>query len=220
MELLNAEVIHKSFGNGVITKVEDIYIYVLFTNNEFGEKKFLYPDIFKVYLTTGDAAVDEKVKLDLHEKEENFKKKAITQEPVSQQQNSKTPDRVITNRATNINHSHDNVAIIDDIKERCIIIKINQNGINNFNGDIYETTRQHWRISLDRARDADYVLSVHNQVVIEVFTNMVWSRSDENRIHFVGDLADDNIRTKYIGKRIPQRYREHGNASPCQYVNC
>jgi len=220
MELINAEVTHKSFGNGIITKVDDIYIFVLFDRHEVGEKKFAYPDIFKTYMTTEDTAVGEKVKIDLQEKEEVIKNKTIIQEPVSRQQHNKTAARVITNRAANINHSHDNVAIIEDIVEKCIIIKINQNGINYYNGDIYETTRQHWRISIDRARDADYILSVHNQVVIEVFTNMVWSRSDENRIHFVGDLADDSIRGKYIGKRIPQIYREYGNASPCQYVNC
>jgi len=84
-------------------------------------------------------------------------------------------------------------------------------------------TFQHWKISIDRASTADYVLSVHNQIVVDVFTNMEWevyTGDDEGRILFEGIQASEEIRRKYVGKRIPEKYRRFGNASPCQYVNC
>ena len=140
MELVNAEVSHKSFGNGVITKTEDIYIYVLFDNSDIGEKKFLYPDIFKAYMTVNDPVVVDKIKIDIHEKDEASKKKVIRQEIVFEKQRNdvnenleqdrKAQTRTVTNRATSINHSLDNVPLINEISERCIIIKINQNGID------------------------------------------------------------------------------------------
>jgi DNA-directed RNA polymerase subunit H (RpoH/RPB5) len=383
MELLNAEVLHKSFGNGIITKVEDIYIYVLFDKSEIGEKKFLYPDIFKIFMIAKDPAVDEKIKLDTQKNEEILKNKSIKQEPLPQQQsstvnkkpkrkiiaeyNTLSPDaeyidvedniafqyihdicnlfghnyngwqkgackhkyihnvdlwfptlngdgewvneitgdgltiyessndstrhrrgmidwlaterpiryvfaklgydnskinmyrflgeytlnhekslelnkavrertntkiklyrkattaRTVSNLATDINHSFDNIPMIDEIRERCIIIKITQGSIDRNNGSIYDTTRKHWKISIDRASTADYVLSVHNQVVVDVFSNMVWevyTGDDEGRILFEGIQASEEIRSKYVGKRIPEKYRRFGNASPCQYVNC
>ncbi|MDR2599750.1 MAG: hypothetical protein LBC73_05685 [Oscillospiraceae bacterium] len=111
---------------------------------------------------------------------------------------------------------------ISKISEKCIIIKITQDSIDRNKGCIYDTTRQHWKISIHRARTADYVLSVQDGTVIEVFSCEKWETFNDGngRIIFEGRPADDNIRNKYIGKMIPEEYRKKGCANPCQYVNC
>ncbi|MCL2722606.1 MAG: hypothetical protein FWD47_14850 [Treponema sp.] len=112
--------------------------------------------------------------------------------------------------------------IIDEIIEKCIIIKITQHSIDYNNGSIYEATRKHWKISIDRARNADYAISTQKGVVIEIYTNLKWEVYEDGhgRIMFNGIPASDDIRNKYIGRIIPPEYRKIGMASPCLYVNC
>lgn len=133
-----------------------------------------------------------------------------------------TPTSNITKQRRVSGNETFNRPVIDYIDEKCIIIKIKQGSIDRNNGDIYETTRKHWKISIDRAKNADYVLSVQNKVVIEVYADMEWEIYDDGygRIMFEGNLANDSIRSKYIGKMIPPEHRKMGMASPCLYVNC
>ena len=109
---------------------------------------------------------------------------------------------------------------IAEIIEKCIIIKITQPSIDRNKGNIYDTTRMHWVMSIKRASTADYVLSVQSGIVLEVYTDMVWETHESGRIIFVGKQAENSIRDKYVGKRIPQQFMKVGSANPCQYVNC
>ena len=116
--------------------------------------------------------------------------------------------------------------VINDIADKCIIIKIKQWSVDRFNGSlsdaIYEATRSAWKMSMTRAKKADYVLSVMDGVIKAVFCDMQWKNHEERegRLEFDGKIAPDNIKLKYIDKRIPQEYRRQGLASPCLYVNC
>ena len=115
--------------------------------------------------------------------------------------------------------------IIENIIEKCIIIKIKQWSIDRFDGDmktaIYEATRASWKLSMERVKNAEYVFSVLNGLVHAVYCDMVWSASEEqDRIKFDGSIAPQHIINKYVGKRIPPVYRKKGQASPCLYVNC
>jgi hypothetical protein len=115
--------------------------------------------------------------------------------------------------------------VIDEIAEKCIIIKIKQWSVDRFNGSlseaIYEATRAAWKMSMSRAKKADYVFSVMDGVVRAVYCEMVWGiHEDRGRLMFDGTEAPDSIRSKYVGKRIPPEYRKQGQASPCLYVNC
>ena len=116
---------------------------------------------------------------------------------------------------------------IEEITEKCIIIKIKPWSIDRYDGDtskaIYEATRAAWKLSKTRAQNADYVLSVLNGIVKAVYTDMQWSEvkvEERIRLAFEGKEAPEDIKEKYINKRIPSEYRQQGNASPCQYVNC
>lgn len=62
---------HDSFGNGVVTSLDDNVITVCF--NE-GEKKFLYPDAFKSFLVYEDPKQQKKIQHLLHLEEERKKR--------------------------------------------------------------------------------------------------------------------------------------------------
>ena len=62
MNLLNLEVKHKSFGNGVVVCAEGKYITVKF---DTASKVFVYPDIFEKFLTLADGTVSEDISADL-----------------------------------------------------------------------------------------------------------------------------------------------------------
>ena len=111
---------------------------------------------------------------------------------------------------------------IDKITEKCLIIKINQSSIEYHNGSLYDATRGTWKMNIDRANKADYVLSVMDGIVKAVYSDLTWRKHDEHigRIEFVGNPAPKDITDKYVGKRIPDEYRKQGMASPCLYVNC
>lgn len=115
--------------------------------------------------------------------------------------------------------------IIEEITEKCIIIKIKQSSINHYSGDIseaiYEVTRASWKLNKTKVEKADYVLSVLQGVVKAVYTDMQWSNDEnEKRLKFEGKEAPESIKDKYIGKRIPPEYRQRGKQNPCLYVNC
>ena len=62
MNFENLEVMHKSFGNGVIVSNQGKYITVKF---EAVTKTFVYPDIFEKFLTLADGSVSEEILADL-----------------------------------------------------------------------------------------------------------------------------------------------------------
>ena len=116
--------------------------------------------------------------------------------------------------------------VIDEIAHKCILIKIKQESIDRFNGNlsdaIYEATRAAWKLNIDRAKSAEYALAVTNGIIKAVYCEMLWIESErhDGRLEFIGKEASDNVRAMYIGKRIPTEYRKQGAASPCLYVNC
>lgn len=115
--------------------------------------------------------------------------------------------------------------VINEIAEKCLIIKIKQATIDFCGGDlagaIYSATRKSWKLSMAKAQIADYVLSVMNGIVQEIYCDLEWEIDEERapRLMFEGKIAPNNIREKYLNKRIPPEFRKKGMASPCLYVN-
>lgn len=62
MNLVNLEVKHKSFGDGVVASANGKYITV-----NFGaiSKVFVYPDIFEKFMTLADGGISDEIKADL-----------------------------------------------------------------------------------------------------------------------------------------------------------
>lgn len=101
-----------------------------------------------------------------------------------------------------------------------IIIKVKESVINgDRGGNLYETTRRAWRAKLETAMPYRYVLSVVGGVVQEVYKVSRWYTSSEYapRIEFEGQVAEFDIRNLFVGKMIPECYRQKGLASPFLY---
>lgn len=71
MDLVNKKVTHKTFGEGEVIDYNDSYIKI---NFEEGDKKFIFPDVFKEYITFIDQSANDLVN------EKNEKKDAIIRE--------------------------------------------------------------------------------------------------------------------------------------------
>ncbi|MCL2003107.1 MAG: hypothetical protein FWG72_03760 [Oscillospiraceae bacterium] len=111
--------------------------------------------------------------------------------------------------------------VIEAIPEKCILIKIRQEVVEQRDGSIYETVRAAWKLSRAKAERADYVFAVCNGLVKGIYTDLKWSEEEarSGRLKFDGVQAT-GLEEKYIGKRIPLKYSKKGTANPCQYVNC
>jgi len=108
--------------------------------------------------------------------------------------------------------------IINSIDEKCIILKIKQDFINKYNGNIYEASRHEWRLNIKNANKADIVLISFNGIIEEVYTNLSWYK-ENNRLSFAGVQAQESIRSKYYKKRIPSMYITNRSKNPCKYIN-
>jgi hypothetical protein len=112
--------------------------------------------------------------------------------------------------------------IIDDEPEHKLLL-INVNNIEDRTSidAVYKQTQCSWRISVDKARQADYVLSVYRGVVIGVFIADKWvestpetfpGRDHLGRYGFIGKPAPDEIWELYVGelgKRIENSALKH-----------
>lgn len=111
-----------------------------------------------------------------------------------------------------------NAEPLNEIDSNCVIININQKyrrGIAPEN--IYEATRGWWVIAKWRTRNVRYALSVYRGLVVEIFKIIEWiPDSDNRRWSFTGEVAEAEIRTKYINKSIAHCIRK-GSANPIRF---
>ncbi|MCQ4936374.1 hypothetical protein [Anaerotignum propionicum] len=85
--------------------------------------------------------------------------------------------------------------------------------------EIYTATRGNWKLSLIKAQNAEYVFSIVNGTIMEVFKPLSWNKcTDSERIFFDGILAPEAIREKYLDKSVKHLY-SRGEANPCKYLN-
>ena len=116
-----------------------------------------------------------------------------------------------------------NLSIVEyyenEIDFKYIIIKIKDHWLAHNNYDRYETTRKAWKINVNNTKGYDYVLSVSNGIVKEVYKVHDWYELEENRYGFNGERAIETIKDKFINKKIPEAYRKKGMASPFLYCN-
>ena len=94
---------------------------------------------------------------------------------------------------------------------------------------LYEAVRCAWRVSLERANKADYILAVTDGICLEVFEPEKWlpattsnfprlSEDMPGRRGFVGAVAAKEMQDRYKGKHLPEcMQRKKGMASPFMY---
>ena len=116
---------------------------------------------------------------------------------------------------------------LNEIPEKVILFKIKNEWIDFFmqekniserNKAVYETVRGNWIVG-EKRNKANYVFAVNYGVIIGVYKNVEWKKSEEqpNRWRFTADKAED-IWDRYVDKIIPDDYRKKGTANPIQYT--
>lgn len=96
--------------------------------------------------------------------------------------------------------------------------------------EVYDSTRSCWVLSRTKASQAKYAFAVYDYRIREVYQIHSWlpggstmisydrpEQPDPKRLEFVGVLAAENIRKKYIGKDVSKIFPK-GAANPIQYV--
>lgn len=138
---------------------------------------------------------------------------------------------------TAINSAPSSAAGID---EPVVAININQQFKHVESAeDLYNATRSMWRINRARAEKAKYAFAVYQGEIKEVYeidkwipaskeTRAYWKEREaaqgryfppevhDGRSEFLGKLAPDSIREKYVGQRMPVRLGQN----PIRYFNC
>lgn len=97
--------------------------------------------------------------------------------------------------------------------------------------ELYDATRSAWKMGHRRER-AQYALAVFDGIVREVYRITTWLPSGstlkndrlqgdprDDRWEFVGTLAEDSVRNKYLNHSVAHYFSEHSQ-NPLLYVNC
>jgi hypothetical protein len=117
------------------------------------------------------------------------------------------------------------------IDEPVILVRVNrlyEEGMSET--ALYEITRGVWKVG-PRREKAEYALAVYKGEVKAVYSIKSWHRAGwtpyktrkglkvEGRWEFVGAVADEKIRNKYIGRSVKHFFTPHSQ-NPITYVNC
>jgi len=114
---------------------------------------------------------------------------------------------------------------VDFGEDKVLMITINRTISEK---SIYDAVRFAWRINVNRAKQADYVLAIEKGEIMGVFVAHEWKLAREQhfpgfvyytnkRSGFIGEEASEEIKKKYMNKRIPDSYRKKGAVSPVKY---
>jgi len=138
------------------------------------------------------------------------------------------------------NKSTKKPAVHNFINDPVIAICINEQYPHCKTADeLYTCTRGLWRLSRERAEHAKYAFAIYKGEIKEVYEIERWLpatkafsdfwieklksqggtiHADEHigRYEFIGQLAPEDIRKKYLGRKIPKRH----TGNPIMYFNC
>jgi len=112
-----------------------------------------------------------------------------------------------------------------ELDHKVLMINVNRTVMDQ--KDVYEAVRHAWKIDPAKARKAAFVLAVQQGLIIGAFTATQWLPATSlnfpgrpevpGRWGFVGEEAEEPIRMKYVGRRMPDRFRRKGAANPVRY---
>lgn len=122
-----------------------------------------------------------------------------------------------------------------EIVEPCLLFNLHRTFRTKLGRiELYDYTRHAWRLGA-RKEKAKYAMSIYDGIVQEVYTIAAWfpqnttlnikhikdnhpTDINKKRWEFVGQLAPDPVRTKYLGINVSKYFRSKRN--PIAYVNC
>ena len=120
----------------------------------------------------------------------------------------------------------------EDITDDIIIIKLNRSYRSGMSSEeLYDITRGCWKRRMESVERAEFALAVYMGEVIEVYRIFAqYSALEEirdtvpfdpeverGRIIFKGEVADEKVRGKYIGKNVSKLFKR-GEASPVKTI--
>lgn len=113
------------------------------------------------------------------------------------------------------------------LKHKALIITVNRSSLEK---SLYDATRYAWKLSLNKAQEAELVLPAVKGLIVGAYVPEKWlPAKKENfpdfalddragRIGFIGREAPLEILKYYKGKRVPDSYRRKGAANPVRYT--
>lgn len=118
---------------------------------------------------------------------------------------------------------------VAEIEEPSILIRINKlfrYGMSQ--QELYDATRGHWKVGIDKDK-VQLAFAVYNGIVQEVYKVAAWFEAGttymgertlerEGRWEFVGRIANEEIRHKYLNKSAAHYFKK-GAINPFVYVN-
>ncbi len=120
-----------------------------------------------------------------------------------------------------------------EIEYNVLMIRINALYRNDMTPiELYDATRGYWKVNIQQAQKVEYVFAVYDGMVMEVYKPTQWfpglstynsrdksldKKRCKSRYEFVGSIADDDIRNKYIGKNVSKLFAK-GEQNPIKYI--
>jgi hypothetical protein len=111
------------------------------------------------------------------------------------------------------------------LEDKALLISVNRSAAER---SLYEATRYAWKINPAKARQADVVLATLQGLIVGAFVARDWLPATMDnfpdreevpgRFGFIGGEAPDELRQRYVGKRVPDEYRRPGAANPIKYT--
>ena len=112
-----------------------------------------------------------------------------------------------------------------DFRHKAILISVNRSAEET---SLYEATRYAWKISRNKAMQAEVVLATMRGLIVGAFVADDWlpataadfpgHEDAPGRLAFLRREAPAELRAQYVGKRVPDEYRKRGAANPIKYT--
>lgn len=121
-----------------------------------------------------------------------------------------------------------------DVTEKVLCIVPNQLYRTDMSAaELYDATRGYWPVAFERAKQAEYVFSVYRGRVLEVYKVIEWYPAgttfmatrendgiiSDERFEFVGQIASEDIRKKYVDKSLYGIFPPHTWEKSFRYIN-
>jgi len=106
----------------------------------------------------------------------------------------------------------------NQIRHKILIININKTyrpGISP-----YEATRKSWKLDINRAKNAEFIISEYKGIFRAIYKANKWFRTADNkRWYFKGEeITDRKIITLYLSRQYLGKKK--GQSNPIRYLNC
>jgi hypothetical protein len=119
---------------------------------------------------------------------------------------------------------------IENLQHKIMLININRqnescktDSIHIDENKLYEAVRWCWRMNVDEAKNADYVLATYRGIVKGVYKPLRWAKvqtgqerspGDADRVYFEGEPAPSQIKDIYYNKKVS----EVSTQNPIRYL--